>query len=332
MKTNLRILTERPHLRNPSLTVLMKLSVDGHFDQSRFEKALRTLKDVHPLLYSSIFIDDDGEAFYQENAVQQLELHCRKREHPDQWLEVAESENKKPFNCEKGPLIRFFVFYGETNFDILVAAQHLLGDGDAIARLVWDVVYVYTGNKLPTQEQRLLSNKNDFPPHAKLAFPVKVLIGSLNKMWNKGKQPRFGETEFQDMFNQYHQLTDIALTYLTINKAEMNDLYNACKAHGLTINDAIVTAFIRAMQERHIHNKKMTVGIPINIRKQVSFSPDRCLGNFASAITVAYKYDSKKDFWQNAGLVKKRIRSKNGINPGTMVIIKYICFYESFTY
>ncbi|MCD7900258.1 MAG: condensation domain-containing protein [Bacteroides sp.] len=162
MKTNLRLYTERPHLRNPSLTVLMKLSVDGEFEKARFEKALLTLKKVHPLFYSSISINNDGEAFYQENAVQQLELYCIKRARQDQWLEVAESENKKPFNCEKGPLIRFFVFYGERDFDILVAVQHLLGDGNAIARLLWDVVYVYAGNNLPVREQKLISGKSVF--------------------------------------------------------------------------------------------------------------------------------------------------------------------------
>lgn len=54
----------------------------------------------------------------------------------------------------------------------------------------------------------------------------------------------------------------------------------------------------------------MVVGIPIDIRRQLSFSADSSLGNFASAITIAYKYDPKKDFWQNAILIKKKIKSK----------------------
>ena len=52
-------------------------------------------------------MNNEGEAFYQENTVHQLELHFIKSEHSNQWLEIAESENKKPFNCETGPLIRF---------------------------------------------------------------------------------------------------------------------------------------------------------------------------------------------------------------------------------
>ncbi len=91
MKPILKIFTERSYLRNPSLTILMKLSVDGHFDKSRFENALHELRNVHPLLHSSIFINDDGEAFYRENAVEQIEVHCTERERQDQWLEVAET-------------------------------------------------------------------------------------------------------------------------------------------------------------------------------------------------------------------------------------------------
>jgi len=310
METNIRIFTERHLLRNPSLTVLMKLSVDGHLDELRFKNTLLKLRSVHPLLYSSICMNNEGEAFYQENTVHQLELHFIKSEHSNQWLEIAESENKKPFNCETGPLIRFFVFYTEIGFDILAVCHHLLGDGNAIARLLRDVVFVYAGNNLPLKEQQLISKQSDFPQKAKLSFPVKLLLRSLNSKWSKGKQQRFGEAEYWEMFNKYHQLTDIALSYSTINKVDMNALYNACKIHGITINDAIVTAFIGAMQETFINNKKMVVGIPIDIRRQLSFSADSSLGNFASAITIAYKYDPKKDFWQNAILIKKKIKSK----------------------
>ena len=42
-------------------------------------------------------MNNEGEAFYQENTVHQLELHFIKSEHSNQWLEIAESENKKAF-------------------------------------------------------------------------------------------------------------------------------------------------------------------------------------------------------------------------------------------
>ena len=51
METNIRIFTERHLLRNPSLTVLMKLSVDGHLDELSLKKTLLKLRSVHPLLY-----------------------------------------------------------------------------------------------------------------------------------------------------------------------------------------------------------------------------------------------------------------------------------------
>lgn len=308
----MRIYTERHILRNPALTVLMKISVDGHFDEPRFEKALLTLKDVHPLLYSSVIFDHDGAAYYRENAVQRLELHCAIRERQKQWLEVAETENKRPFNCEQGPLVRFFVFYSETDFDILTTVHHLIGDGDAIARLLRDVVAAYEGIELSHQEQTLISSQNDFPHSARPTFFVKAFTRSINKMWDKGEQPRFGEHEYQEMFCNYHQLADIGLSYSTINASEMNDLHKACKAHGVTINEAIVTAFILAMQENrpHMSNEKTVVGIPINMRKQLSLSTDGCLGNFASAVTIKERYDTKKDFWQNAVQVRSKLKSK----------------------
>jgi len=328
----LRIYTDRQHLCNPSLTVLMKLSVDGHFDKSRFEKALHTLKNVHPLLYSSIRIDSDGEAYYCENSVERLELHCVNRERQNQWMEVAEAEIERPFNCEKGPLVRFFVFYGEADFDILAVVQYLVGDGDAISRLLRDVVAAYAGIDLAIQEQKIISSQNDFPHHATPTLSVKLLTRLLNKKWNNGRQPRFGVAEYQEMFYNYHQSVDIGLSYSTIDASKLNDLYKACKTHNVTINEAIVTAFIYALQEKrhHCNSRKVTVGIPINIRKQLSFSVDTCLGNFASAITITEYYDTRKDFWQNAVRVQSKTKLKLKSTKAQWVALNFLCTYESF--
>lgn len=145
------------------------------------------------------------------------------------------------------------MFYSETDFDILAVVHHLIGDGDAIARLLRDVVAAYAGIDLPHQEQMLISSQNDFPRSARPTFLVKTFTRSINNMWAKGEQPRFGEHEFQEMFCNYHQIADIGLSYATINTSELNDLHKACKAHGVTINEAIVTAFILAMQEKRPH-------------------------------------------------------------------------------
>lgn len=319
----LPIYTERHILRNPSLAVLMKISVDGHFDEQRFEKALLTLKKVHPLLFSSVVMDNDGMAYYRENAVQRLELHCAECERKNQWLEVAEVENKRPFHCEQGPLIRFFVFYSESDFDILVIVHHLIGDGDAIARLLRDVVTAYAGIALSHHEQILISSQHDFPRKARPTFLVKAFTRAINKMWAKGEKPRFGESEYQEMFYNYHQIADIGLSYSTINASEVNALHEACKSHKVTINEAIVTAFIRAMQEKrpNASHDKTVVGIPINMRKHLSLSTDDSLGNFASAVTIKERYDTKKDFWQNAARIQGKLNSKLNSDKAPWVVL-----------
>ncbi len=321
--SNLHIYTERHILRNPSLTVIMKLSVDGHFDELRFEKTLQTLKDVHPLLYSSVVIAADGAAYYRENSVQKLELHCIKGEHQNQWLETAEAENKQPINCETGPLIRFFVFYNETDFDILAIVHHLLGDGNAISRLLRDIVSAYAGVEISRKEQVLIASERDFPLNAVPAFSVKAFTHLLNKMWDKGKQPRFGQAEYQELFFTYHQTADIGLFYSTINADAMTALYKECKAHGVTLNSAVVAAFICAMQEhyRQGSKRKTAVGIPINIRKQLSLSADDCLGNFSSAVTVKAHYDTKKDFWYNAALIQNKLKIKLSSAKASWVVL-----------
>lgn len=328
--SKLRIYTERHILRNPALSVLMKISVDERFDESRFEKALQALKNVHPLLYSSVVMDDDGVAYYRENGVQRLELHCIRREHSNQWLEVAEAENKRPFDCETGPLVRFFVFYGEADFDILAVVQHLIGDGDAIARLLRDVVAAYAGVDLPRQEQVLITSQRDLPPGATPTFLTKMFVRPFNKMWNKGARPRFREPEYREMFYNYHRTADIGLACSTITANQMKDLHRACKANGVTINSAIVTAFIRAMQERHYHdkNRKTVVGVPINMRNRLSLPATSSLGNFASAVSVKYRYNTKESFWRNAVRVQTKLKSKLESDKAPWVLLNLYALME----
>jgi len=308
----LPVFTERAHLRNPDITVLVKLSVDGEFDEQRFGAALQVLKSVHPLLYSTVQVADDGQASYIENAVNQLAVFSMKREYDDQWLDVAQVENKRPFKTATEPLVRFFVFYGVKDFDILAVAHHLLGDGNAIARLLRDVVKAYADIEMLHQKQRLLSSLDDFPTAAKSTFIVKAFTHNLNRIWRKGEMPRFGEQEYLEMFNSYHLLSDIKLLYSTINANQMDSLQQACKAHGVTINDAIITAFITAMREHCLYrqNKEMTIAVPINIRNQLLFATDDSLGNFASAITIKQKGRFSGGFWANTSKVQSKIKAK----------------------
>jgi NRPS condensation-like uncharacterized protein len=311
-KQNLHIFTERTHLWNPAVTILMKLSVDGIFVEERFEQALQTLKNIHPLLYSAVYLDQRGEAYFRQNAVSRLEIQYIKRESKKQWIKTAEIENKHPFDLEQGPLIRFFVFYGAKSFDILTSAHHLVGDGDAIARLLRDVVMAYAGMDVSYQEQKLISGKDDFPVEAVPTVMVKVFSHYLNFLWKKGRHPRFGQTDYQEMFHNYHQFADIKLLQCTLLADEMKPLYRACREHRVTINDILVTAFMAAVS-KHRHSpsaKKIIVGIPINIRSQLSFCPDRCLGNFASAITVMDHYNFKADFWKNTRRIHAKLRTK----------------------
>lgn len=61
----LSIKSERSHLMSPFMTVTIKADLTGCFNPSRFATALNSLHDIHPLLSSTVELDNSGQAYYK---------------------------------------------------------------------------------------------------------------------------------------------------------------------------------------------------------------------------------------------------------------------------
>lgn len=172
----MRILTERPHLRNPSINIMMKATVGASFNLSRFEETIRKLRQVHPLITSNIKTDKIGNAYYQCGEVKKNDFTIVEK---STWLNVAEREKDHYFNLDTDPLVRYFVFQKQDDFDLLIVAHHLLGDGLAIFNLLKDFSLIYFGAEVPVHNQRLIQGINDFPKSAKSSMMMDLLIKKM---------------------------------------------------------------------------------------------------------------------------------------------------------
>lgn len=142
----MKILTERPHLRNPSINIMMKASVLFPFDSLKFEESIHKLREIHPLLSSVIKTDENGDAYYQFFEVEKNDFIIIEN---STWHTTAESEKNHYFNLTTESLVRYFVFPKQESFDVLIVAHHLVGDGLAVFNILKDLVLVYFNTEIP---------------------------------------------------------------------------------------------------------------------------------------------------------------------------------------
>ncbi|GAD16274.1 condensation domain-containing protein [Lentilactobacillus otakiensis] len=315
----MRILTERPHLRNPSINIMMKATVGASFNLSRFEETIRKLRQVHPLITSNIKTDKIGNAYYQCGEVKKNDFTIVEK---STWLNVAEREKDHYFNLDTDPLVRYFVFQKQDDFDLLIVAHHLLGDGLAIFNLLKDFSLIYFGAEVPVHNQRLIQGINDFPKSAKSSMMMDLLIKKWNRDWRKHPDI-YSQSEFRLLHSEFVQEHKSALLTSDISRGKLFILIKNCHKYRVSVNDALTTALILAQQKHHpkLANEQQEIAIPINIRGELKFNPVDSLGNFASAITIKAKLDDTRSFWENAKIIRKDIQRKTSSDKKRWVLM-----------
>ena len=315
----MKILTERPHLRNPSINIMMKASVLFPFDSLKFEESIHKLREIHPLLSSVIKTDENGDAYYQFFEVEKNDFIIIEN---STWHTTAESEKNHYFNLTTESLVRYFVFPKQESFDVLIVAHHLVGDGLAVFNILKDLVLVYFNTEIPYHQQRLIQGKSDFPQSARSSIMMSLLIKKWNSDW-KSNTNIYSQNEFKKLHSRFNQENESRILTANIPYNQLLELKRKCIKNEVSINDAITTALILAQQKHHPKhmNQKQEIAIPINIRNDLAFNPKDSLGNFASAITIKIKLDDTGDFWESVRLVRKAILKKTSSDKKKWLIM-----------
>jgi NRPS condensation-like uncharacterized protein len=308
----LKILTERPFLRSPGLHVCVKGEIKGAFSDNEFLYALEMLCKRHPLLLSTISLENDGDAYYLFNNSKKIEVEFDRYIDEDQWQIWYEKTDNQHFDFETGPLMKICVIRNQDNTIIVIIGHHILGDGLAYMNLFRDLMKALNGEldsaELTPPIVKVLSK---LPSKAKFGLVPRIFVHDLNNSWKRtGK--KFTNEEFYKFFYDYRSRNKPGLYINSIEKESTEKLISKCHEKRVTINEALLTAFLYSIQkadEKHI-GKTDEVGVAINIRNELTPLPGECMGNFVSGILTRIKYDYEKEFWENAGMISTELRKK----------------------
>lgn len=326
-----KMIKERLYYRAPNAAVALAVHIKGLDEPRVLKKAIEKAIQHHEVLRSKIVQDKAGDVYYEllPKSIIKIEI-VKEAEQKDLEAFIIE-QIRIPFKISEGELMRFFIRQQEGYLELLLMAHHIVGDGLSYTYLIRDIMnYLENPNREEITLPLVSFNENQVPQKAKLNPFLKLMIRLLNKQWGKEKK-LFTEKEFLEMHERYWSKRQIHMFTANFTEAEITRLKEKCKAHGVTINTALVTAFSYAL------GSKEDVGLSVSIRSQ-GFEGMR---NDATGISIMCEPDSKQGFWEHAAYIHKLIYNNLESPSKKFFLLKFMnalegtlidaTYFESFT-
>jgi len=266
------------YLSSPNINVCFKARISRDFSDEVFKKSVKTVENRHPILKCVIKTDANGQKVYQNGGGISIQFYSADELN---WLEWRDETDNIPFDFENGPLVKIAVLRGVDYVDIVVLGHHIIGDGIGYLNLTRDFLKALDGclddEALELPEKNQLKKKNG-------GLLLHLFAKSLNKKWQKDSR-NFSQTEFVKFFMQYREQNPAGVYLADTGKNFLPRLKAICKAREITINEAIATAFIRAVQTQN-GGKKVRLGVAASIRNELNISAPHHMGNFVTGVAV----------------------------------------------
>lgn len=119
----------------------------GRVEEQAVRQGLVALQRRHPLLQVRIAAETPPR--FTSQGVPALALKVVEREAEDSWHQHAEAELDRPFDAERGPLIRFILVRGEHRSELLCSYDHLIGDALSGTFALRDLLRAMASQPLP---------------------------------------------------------------------------------------------------------------------------------------------------------------------------------------
>jgi len=327
-----KLITGRNHYYAPAAQIAMAVDIMGFPSESDLYHAIQKAAYKHEIFSNKIIIDKNGDSFFVPIPQSNITLKKINSNGEDGLNQFIKEQQRIPFDFVNGELVRFFYLADKEKTKLLIVANHLAGDGMSIIFLIRDIMTALN-NPNATEDIQSLQLMEDFgyPRDSNLKPILRFLLRQMNRQWNNDKKI-FSYEEYLDMFHTYWKDTQIEIINATICGLDLKNLLSKCKKMEITINSAITAAFLFSL-----HTDK--IGMPVNVRPK-SYEG---MGNYASGISVKYRWDDKKPFWSNAGSVHKIIYKKLSNNrkkyhvlqslreiEPTLIDAVYFCKYAGF--
>ena len=269
------------YLHSPNINVCFKVRIDINLPGDVFQNAVKIVEHKHPMLKYVIKTNSDKRKYYEASGGVSIQFYTTDETDWQKWRDEADNI---PFKFENESLVKIAIIQGNGYADIVFLGHHILGDGIGYLNLVRDFLCALDGKtdnivlELPTKNQ--LKKKYS-------GFLLKLFANSLNKQWGKTNKT-FTYTEYVGFFKQYRSENPAKVYLVETDKEFLSKLKMNSKERGITINEAIATAFVRAIQSYNGENT-IHMGCAASIRNELDIPIPYHMGNCVTGISVKIK-------------------------------------------
>lgn len=301
--------TARMSIRFPNVNVLVLATIKGHISKNMLEQAVSEVSKKHLLINSRVRIEEDSNAWFQITNDMKPEVY--NSQVSDTINEIMISEFKRPFDLEKGPLIRFNIIAQEEETSLLICCHHSICDGLSLIYLTNDLLKAVSASGMEPCEIKnpVLLDEKIILPKLKSNFLMKIVINSINKKW-KNKNLAVTKSGYDEIFTEFWSKQNPGIVRWALSTEQTRKLIEQSKKNNITVNSAIGTSFIRA--EGEVLDKKdysNDITISVSFRNYLEANPGDAMGAFSSAVRLRLNYDAANSFWVNAINFHKQIKS-----------------------
>ena len=201
--------------------VRAEISLQKPLDHARLQKAVAAVSQVVPELMQAYRIADNE--FYDIDAQVGDVLHFR-----DQMDEQLAGQ----LDWETQPQWQLYV----TDHQLIVYASHILTDGAGFKQLLYLLCAAYNGN-----------GQLDAVNHQDIAG-IKQLIQRIPAHQSKNNDHPAQALSLPALAGDGQQ-RDYAILHQQLSTSQFNQLHQWTKKNGLTINDVVMTAFAKSVQQ-----------------------------------------------------------------------------------
>ena len=319
--------------RAPYGSIIMLARFKEIIKKPDLQQALSLARIKYPLLNARFSQDEDGNIETLSDYKKDFSIYCGVKTQATDWLALAWSQQQKPFDMQKGPLIKFILLSDETTSDLVIICHHCICDGLSLVYLIKDLVYFMENPATQVQAKEpppriSLDNLATEKPASFVNFFTALLANSLNRSWNKNKVV-FSQTDFEKMNSDYWQGKDIGLLDITLTAQQTAAIIASCKQNKVTVNSALTTAFTLAQKDLFGDKKGYLrrALLAISARELLKTAQSDNFGQLAIGNVVTLPR-GKGDFWSLAASFNAKTKAMLANPKKFLALIAPLDFIE----
>ena len=301
---------ERIFNRSPYAIVTMVTRIKGNVSENLLKNAVIKVQQRHMNLQVRIHEDDDHNLWFTSEGIKEISIEIVSRESDEHWIEMYHKACKIPFEFEERPAIRFILVQSPEISELIILCHHIICDGMSLAYLARDIM-IHLGD--PTRQVEVLSDptpmdKDNFPQDVSINPIVKFIINNrINKKWKKN-EIYFDQEDYKSLTEAYWNKYKHQMLSIELSKEQTSALVDRCRKEGVTVNTALTAAFVGAQTISQEGKVNPRIAIGASLRNRLLRPAGEAMGYFAGGPSLNYKYDIKKNFWENARNLHRKVK------------------------